>query len=291
MAETSKTSAKASSSSSVKPKPPPFRLQALSEADQYWKILIYGAHGMGKTLLAGTCVDVEFMRNVFMISAEKGHLSIKESETIEHKDDLFIAIPNTVADVSKMKDWLVAHCRYRDEGNNEMLVKIQKTIGIDSDEPRIFNTCIIDSVSEVQAFSIYQAKGYSANIALDADLMKTEWDHYNQILDRIQILMRAFRDLPIHVIFLCQEQWVQDESKKFNFAPALQGQMSRRVQGFVDVVGYLCQREDSDGKSVRRVFVQPVGKFAAKNRKGSFKGSHFDNPTIPMIMEAFGKRV
>ena len=76
------------------------------------------------------------------------------------------------------------------------------------------------------------------------------------------------------------------------------GKLSSQVQGFMDMVGYLVAKpvgaqaegEDAesggDKKMARRLYVQPIGNFAAKCRFSSFKGTYFDNPTMETIIKA-----
>lgn len=279
----------------AKVQPPPFRLSSLQSRQRYWKMLFFGKHGIGKTELMGSAVDVPGMQDLFIVSAEKGEMTLEDTPRIKQKDKIFTAIANNIGEVSAMKDWLVAHCKYRDESNEAGLKKLEQMVGMDSgDGPaRKFYSVGIDTLSEIQAFATYQAKGYGNEIAIDATLSKTEWDHFNQILDRMQILMRAYRDLPMHVFFLAQESYVQDESKKMIYSPALQGQMARKVQGFVDIVGYLDMGElvvGNSTKKVRRLWLQPQpgSRFAAKSRKSSFKEDFLDDPTLSSMMAAFG---
>lgn len=234
---------------------------------------------------------------MFIVSAEKGDLTLEETPRIKNKAGLFPIAVDNLTQVEKTKQWLLAHCRYRDENNEQKLKDLEKAVGYDVDAPaRKFYSCGIDTVTELQAFATYLAKGYGLDIALDADLTKTEWDHFNSILDRMQIMMRAYRDLSMHIIFLAQEQFMQDENKRMIMSPALQGQMARRVQGFVDIVGYLVKIKKTTEQGqpteevIHRLWLQPPanGKFAAKNRVGSFGGSYIDNPSMPTIVSTLG---
>ena len=61
------------------------------------------------------------------------------------------------------------------------------------------------------------------------------------------------------------------------------------------MVGYMVAQpvsSSTEGESAqekrmaRRMYVQPVGRFAAKCRFSAFKGTYFDNPDMKMIVNA-----
>ena len=273
------------------PLPPAFILSSLQTRHKWIKLLVYGAHGAGKTELCGSSVDVPAMCDVFMLSAEKGEMTIEETPRIKNKGGLFTVQVDNVSQVSKVRDWLVAHCMYRDANNEEGLKKLERAVGYDIEGPaKRFHTVIVDSITEIQAFTMYNILGMKAEHSLDAQIPDQEWPHYNQILNRTQLMMRSFRDLPMHVLMICQRQYTQDETKKMHYAPQLLGQSSEKVQGFVDIVGFLQKipAADSTTDDTHRLWVQPVGKFAAKNRKASFEEDYFDNPTMLQICKGLG---
>lgn len=255
--------------------------------------MVYGDSGMGKTEFSGSAVDVPSMSDVFMISAEKGQLTIAETPRIINKDRLFMVDVDDIGTCEQIRKWLIAHCKFRDEKNYDALMKIETQIGFREEgdtttPPRIFKTVIIDSLTEIQAFAMYKTLGMSNNIALDAELPDSEWSHYNKILNRMQLLARAFRDLPMHVIYVAQQSFVQDETKAKFYQPMLMGQMGKRIQGFVDILGYLTVVDGDKGSRIRRLWIQPVGKFQAKNRMSKFQGNYIDDPSMTKIVDAIG---
>lgn len=281
------------SSGTIKTPTPPFKLASLTSRQTWWKMLFYGKHGIGKSLLAATAADYEPFQDVFIVAAEKGEMTLDTTDRIKHKANLFPVPINTIGELEQVKQWLIAHCLRRDQNNEAELKRLELMVGLDNPGPaKRFKTVIIDTVTELQAFSIYKVKGMGVDTKLDAALKKSDWDDFNDILERMKLIMRAYRDLPMNVIFLAQELYNQNETKKWIFAPQLQGKMSTQIQGFVDVVGYLTKAEiqEEEGKSleVRRLFLQPSSRFDAKCRVASFKKNWLDNPTIPMLMNEFG---
>ena len=91
----------------------------------------------------------------------------------------------------------------------------------------------------------------------------------------------------MHVIFTAAEQFQQDETKKYKYSPDLTGKLSKKIQGFMDMVGYLAIGKDGD-KTIRRLYVSPTGKYDAKHRYAAFKDEYFHNPTVKNILVQTG---
>jgi len=109
----------------------------------------------------------------------------------------------------------------------------------------------------------------------------------------IQFLVRRYRDLDIHSIFIAGVDEETDAKKKMHYYPMLPGKLSKDVQGLVDVVGYLKAIPMEGGTIVRRLFL--VGGdygavIAAKHRFGSnLKGQYVDNPTMQTLYDLDNK--
>lgn len=103
--------------------------------------------------------------------------------------------------------------------------------------------------------------------------------------EMIQFLVRRYRDLAVHSIFICGRDIEQDMFKKFHYFPLLPGKLANDVRGLVDIVGYLDKIPQEGGGVIRRLYLE--GGFyggayiAAKHRFGSnLKGLWVDNPTM-----------
>lgn len=289
-------------------KKPAFEVTTLQNRKRWLKALYYGKNGAGKTELAGTCADVEDMSDVFVVNAEKGELTLEQTDRIQHKERIFVANCNTITEVEQMKLWLISHCIWRDYAEQqrvikklavcdpldlvkeeETLKKLESAIGFENPgRAKRFRTCVVDSLTELQAFSMYKILGIGNTMAFDANMPDREWSHFNKILANVQVMARAFRDLQMNVILLCQENRTQDDTKKFIYGPMLEGQMAKRIMGFVDQVGYITIVRDDKGVEQRHLIVQPGYGFEAKNRAGIFKGKSFVDPYMPDIMKAIG---
>jgi len=264
-------------------RPAAFRLETTQRRERYLKMLIYGNYGVGKTYLAGTATEVESMKDVLMINAEAGDLSLDAFEGVD-------AI--TVQDfrtLGRINEFLKQHCRARDEDDTATLAKLEASVrGIDVKDikkPRKYYTVILDSLTELEAYCFNQLLGITDTTRLDEDPQSAEWTEYKKNHTMMLRVVRAFRDLPMHVIFTASEQFQQDESKRYKFSPDLTGKLSKKVQGFMDMVGYLAIGKEGDN-TIRRLYVQPspIGKYDAKHRYSAFKSEFFLNPSIKKIL-------
>ena len=264
-------------------RPAAFRVDTTQRRERYLKLLIYGNYGVGKTTLAGTATEVESMRDVLIINAEAGDLSLAEFEGL---DEITVQDFRTLG---RINEFLKQHCKARDDEDIQRLKELEAAVrGIeidDIDEPRQYRTVIIDSLTELEAYCFNQLLGITDTTRLDEDPQSAEWTEYKKNHTMMQRVVRAFRDLPMHVIFTASEQFQQDEHKRYKFSPDLTGKLSKKIQGFMDMVGYLAIGKEGD-KTIRRLYVSPspTGKYDAKHRYAAFKGEYFTEPSIKSIL-------
>lgn len=271
----------------IKPiKPVPFKIQTMQEAskERCLKILIYGAFGVGKTTLAASASLVKEMQNVLLLNCEAGDLSIADTNIDA------VRIRNFPI-AARVHEFLKLHCQLWASNETERLKEVQaKVFDIDISKiktPKHYRTVIVDSLSELETFSMYSILGITDRMSLDQETTVAEWADFRKNFNAIQRLVRAFRDLPMNVIFICSQQYTQDEQKRMAYMPLLTGKLSSQVQGFVDVVGFL-QLQNLEGNPLRRLYVQPIGRFDAKCRFPKFKEPYFEQPTIGNMLKAVG---
>lgn len=276
----------------------PFQIQPLQAREAWLKMLIYAGHGRGKTELAGTAADVEQMRDVLLISADKGEMTLTQSPRIKNSDLIDIIPVTTFNQIAKIQEFLKAHCRFRDSNDEANLRKLQAYLfGIKEDEIdriRRYKTVIFDSLTEAETYCTYRILDIDINEIESDPIDVAGWPEFRKNFEMIKLTVRAYRDLPMNVIFLCPDQWTQDEQKRFHYTPYLTGKLSEQVQGFVDIVGWLTVGSATETQTApRRLYVESIQgpgipKFDAKNRRSVYGKAWFDNPSMTSIMEGVG---
>jgi hypothetical protein len=114
---------------------------------------------------------------------------------------------------------------------------------------------------------------------------------WGSIKDMLFIMLRMFRDLEVHKIFIAQEEFRQLADGTKEYSPGLQGSAKQHVHGFFNaVLRYKKIVNPATGEITRRLFFEPVGNFSAKHRYKDFNELYIDNPTFVDIVTAkYGK--
>ncbi len=123
-----------------------------------------------------------------------------------------------------------------------------------------FETVIIDSISEI-------------NDILKGELEKKrggsmELKDWNVLESQIKGILRGFRDLDMHVIFIAQEKTEKDDQKTEKIVPELNGKAATTIARYMDTVAYTYI--DKGGNY--RITMQPNEKLLTKNRGVDFVG-------------------
>lgn len=259
---------------------PTIALTTTAREARWLKMLIYGEHGAGKTTLAASARDVSEMNDVLLIDVEGGDLSLAGADI----DRIGVS---SYGQLARTYEFLRLHCRLRDSGAIDKLVALETQLrpGAEVKKPRQWRTVVVDSLSEVQKYCMYQLLGIRiGERALDLIPGSPGLADWNQAAEMIRLLVRSFRDLPMHVVFVAAEQIQEDERKQLHRRPALPGKLGGEVQGFFDIVGYLHAAPAEDGSKVqRRLFLQPGRTFQAKTRFADCTVPYLDNPTMAAL--------
>lgn len=265
-------------------RPLPFQIKSTRREERRLKALFYGNYGVGKTTLAATAQDVPGMKDVLFIDAESGDMSLADHDV----DTITIS---SYSQFARVYEFLRLHCKARDANDYETLNKLEMHFkGLDkppsTKSVKKYNTVVIDSITEVQKYCMYQLLGVSVGeYELDMEPQPAQFAEWGKSAEMIRLLVRSFRNLPMHVIIVAAEQTNEDETKRQIKSPALPGKLAKEIQGFLDVVGYLvAARVADDGSLKRRLWLEPGKSFDAKTRLQWIKAPYIDEPTLTKIM-------
>lgn len=228
------------------------KITKMKEAIPHLKMLVYGNVGVGKTVFASTAPKVLFC------DAEAGVLSIQQKDIDLIKIDSF-------AVMKEVYDFLLS-------GKHK------------------YESVVIDSLTEVQLKSMDAILSYEYSLDENRDPDIPTLRNWGKSTEQIRKMVRAFRDLPLHVIFVCLPQTNKDEETGFIYTyPALPGKLADRVCGYVDIIGYLDIRPGENDELVRKMLFQPHNRMIAKDRSNKLP-TIMENPTFPKVLEIILKK-
>lgn len=268
----------------------------LAQAHQrFIKMLVYGDPGVGKTTLAGSATSVPSMNDVLLITAEGGDIVFEDNDRVAYPENIDMLKLNRIEQLKKVFEWLQFHVRQRDRGDDAELLKLQQVVGLPTDRVRKYRTVILDSMTDIEAMNMNAVLGLATNqgmgFEVGEDYDVPEFKHFRANNNVIQAVARSFRNLPIHLIIICGCRYNQDEAKRFHYNPALTGQLSKQMQSFVDMVGYMViSSANVEDPTLRRMYIQPSQggiRFDAKCRRANIKKVFYENPTMEDIMRDF----
>ena len=113
---------------------------------------------------------------------------------------------------------------------------------------------------------------------------------YGEVQESVTNVMRAFRDLQMHVMFICKEDKVNNDGV-FEQAPKMVGtKLGQSITYFFDEVLALRVIEDTDaeGNPVQARWLQTrIGQgYVAKDRSGKLEA--FEEPNLTKLIEKLG---
>jgi hypothetical protein len=220
-------------------------VRQVEEAIPYINLLVYGDPGSGKTVLAGSADAVPELRPVIHIDVEGGTFSLKDF----HPE----------VDVVRVQSW---------EQLQQVYDQLHRERGAG------YKTAVLDSVTEMQKFSMYGIMGKLkvARPDLDEDIPgMREW---GKNIEQVRKMIRAFRDLPMNCIFTALDR--KDQNKRTGLTehrPSLSGKVADEVAGFIDIVAYMYNKflpvqggMDGETENHRFLLTQKTDEYVAKDR-------------------------
>ncbi len=196
------------------------RTTGAADYQRYIKMLVCGSPGAGKTRSSST------WKNPLYASAEGGMMSVADRN-----------LP--VVDITRTSDL------------SELIVSLdqdpkvrEKLIGAPVD------TVVVDTIDEIARIFVVER--------IEAEKIESmRIQDWGWMGDQLRGLIRAMRNLPVHVVFCCHLRSTEDsESGRTFFKPAIQGALGDEIPAYFDLAVLLTARpvmKVVEGKNVRQV--------------------------------------
>jgi phage nucleotide-binding protein len=145
------------------------------------------------------------------------------------------------------------------------------------DNAKDFSSVAVDSISEI------------AEVVLNAEkkVAKDPRQAYGAMQEQMTDLIRAFRDLPMHVLMTAKLDKMQDEMGRMLYAPSMPGnKIGQQLPYFFDEVLAMRIEKNSDGVAWHGLKCQGDASWQAKDRSG--KLDEWEEPNLSKIIAKIG---
>lgn len=145
-----------------------------------------------------------------------------------------------------------------------------------------YECVVVDSLTEIQKV----VKDHILEAGKRDQMQIADWGALSMKLER---MVRAFRDLPLHVVITALEETETDKiTGEVKVYPALQGGLQKQLPAYFDLVLYMYAKEVvADGGSSQIKFfalTKNSGKYIGKDRSGKLP-SIIQEPTFPKVYD------
>ncbi|OBX73768.1 AAA family ATPase [Moraxella atlantae] len=179
-----------------------------------------------------------------ILSAEAGLLSIRDA-------DIPVIEIKTIDDLTEAYLWLTK-----------------------TPEGQAFEWICLDSISEIAEVVLNAAKKAT----------KDPRQAYGEMQEKVEDIIRAFRDIPRNVYFAAKMESYQDDNGVVRYQPLLPGKkLPQQLPYFFDEVFFLRVEKDAQGTTKRWLQTQPDVKYHAKDRSGALNAA--EEPFLQTIAE------
>ena len=145
------------------------------------------------------------------------------------------------------------------------------------DNAKDFSSVAVDSISEI------------AEVVLNSEkkLAKDPRQAYGAMQEQMTDLIRAFRDLPMHVLMTAKLEKTQDENGKLLWSPSMPGnKIGQQLPYFFDEVLAMRIEVNSDGVAWHGLKCKGDNSWLAKDRSG--KLDEWEEPNLSKIIAKIG---
>lgn len=234
------------------------RIARVKDRPKTVNMMVYGESGVGKTQLMGSADALPEMRPMLVIDIEGGTLTLANT------------YPE--AEVVRVQNWDEMQSLYNELHRGQ---HPYRTIGI-------------DSLTEIQKFSMYQIMKDVVKKDPDRDPDIPGLREWGKNLEQIRLFVRAFRDLPVNTIFTALSTTAKDpKTGTVTTRPGLPGKLGSEVAAFLDIVTYLYVKNIREGDSIERkrfLLTGATENQVAKDRSGSLP-LVIEDPTMRQIYD------
>jgi len=220
------------------------QIKRIEEQPPFFNMLFYGESGVGKTVLAGSASVVPEMSPVLFVDMEGGTASLRATYP-----DVHTVRVTTWKEMSELYEALF-------HGGHG------------------YKTVVLDSLSEIQKFSMYDIMMQLMQSAPDRDPDVPSMREWGKNLEQIRRFVRGFRDMPnMHTIFTALAQTEKNtRTGQQTTGPMLTGKMAKEVPAFLDIVGYYYVKDTSNAEGgtdrERLLLTTKTDEYIAKDRSG-----------------------
>lgn len=208
---------------------------------RYQNDLFYGDPGAGKTHLLGTVVDNPDLWPLLIADIDGGAMTLRN---VVPKGAIEVKQVRTMPELEQIHNLLLTK-------NHTIGCATRTSIGCTCDG--FYKSFAIDTGTEMQKLDMktVMEEEFERNSEKTDKLVPNQraWGKSNE---RIRMVVRAFKDLPIHFFMTCHmKKDVNEKTGTITYYPSLPGQLKSEIPGFFDVVGYLRAVEERNGDEVK----------------------------------------
>lgn len=217
------------------------KIVTTDDSDERIRALVYGRAGSGKTTFAST------FPKPFFIDADKGLRTLRGS--------------------------MPAHIAVnRGERVFDVVMQIMQAIrkGEEPFDKLEVKTIVIDSLSALGDMLMYEAMAFpkTNRARKDPNAEKADFDHWGEVLNRQQHIVKYARDCGLHVVATAGVKLERDELRgTFVGHPDIPGQYRTKVSHEFDEVLFF-EVEQKGAKIVRKCHSTPYLYYEGKSRSG-----------------------